>query len=125
MADRSSASIPDFQGDAGVQLLEKDLSDNNVAFARERFTERAQNCQRVSVESPIGAPNDRGLGKVLPEEGGEEWAMVGKFGIKPRLRAIRTSLLTVWRANRDVKGGVRVAKGGGEDVGGPEISSRI
>ena len=33
-------------------------------------------------------------------------------------------LLCVRRADRDVQGGVRVAKGGGEDVGGPEVGAR-
>ena len=52
------------------------------------------------------------------------WAVVGKFGLEPGLRALWASLLGVRRADRDVQGGVRVAKGGGEDVGGPEISAK-
>ena len=45
------------------------------------------------------------------------WATVSKFGT-------RSSLLGVRRADRDVEGSVRVAEGGGEDVGGPEIGGR-
>ena len=50
-------------------------------------------------------------------------AVVGAFGLKPGLHAVRASLLGVRRANRDVQGGARVA-GGGEDVGRPEIGAR-
>ena len=51
------------------------------------------------------------------EEG--EGIMV-KFGREPGLSAIWASLLCVRKAD----GGVRVAEGGGEDVGGPEVSTR-
>ena len=51
------------------------------------------------------------------------WAVVGKFGLEPGLSAVGACLLSVRRADRDVQGGVRVAKGGGEDVSRPEISA--
>ena len=49
--------------------------------------------QRVSVESPVGAPENRGAGNVLAEKRGEVWAIVSEFGLKPGLRAVRPSLL--------------------------------
>ena len=73
--------------------------------------------------SPAGAPNDRGVGNVLSEEGGKVQAVVSKFGLKPGLRAVWASLLCVQRADRDVQGGVPVAKGGGEGVGGPKVGT--
>ena len=89
-------------------------------FARDGFNERAQNGQRVSVRSPVGAPDNRGVGNVLAEKRGEVRAIVSKFGLKP----VRPSLLGVRRANRGVEGGVRIAEGRGEDVSGPEIGAR-
>ena len=52
------------------------------------------------------------------------WAIVSNFGLTPGLRAVRSSLLGVRRADRDVEGSVRVAEGGSEDVGGPKIGAR-
>ena len=46
---------------------------------------------------------------------------MSEFGLKTGLRAVRLSLLGVWRANRHVEVGVRVVEGRGEDVSGPEI----
>ena len=77
--------FPDFQGDAGVELLIDDLGEDNVAFERDRFTESAQNSQRVSVRSPIGAPDDRCVENVLAEKRGAVWAVVGEFGFVPGL----------------------------------------
>ena len=70
----------------------------------------------VSLRSPLGAPDDRGAGNVLAE--------TSKFGFTPDSCAVRHSLLGVRRADRNVEGGVRVAEGRGEDVGGPEVSAR-
>ena len=53
------AAFSDFQGDAGVEFLIDNLGEDKVAFSRERFTERAQNGQRVSMRSPAGAPDDQ------------------------------------------------------------------
>ena len=70
--DLPSAPLPDCQGNAGVQRLEHDFRRDEIAFARDGFAERAQNGQRVSVGSPIGAPDDRSVGgDVLSEERGE------------------------------------------------------
>ena len=85
--------------------------------AMDWFSERAQNGHSVPVESPTGDPNDRGVGNVLSEEGGKVWAVVGQFSLEPGLRAVRACLLCVRRADRDVRGGIRIAKG----VGGPEV----
>ena len=83
-----SAAFPDFQGDAGVKFLIDDFSRDKVAFARDGFIERAQNGQRVSVRSPVGAPHDWGVGDVLTEEGGKVWATVCTFGLVSGLRAV-------------------------------------
>ena len=64
------AAFPDFQGDAGVEFLKDNLRGDIVAFARDRFTERAKNGQRVSVRSPVGVPDNRGVGNVLAEKRG-------------------------------------------------------
>ena len=50
--------------------------------------------------------------------------MMGEFGFMPGLCAVRPSLPGVRGADRDVEGGVGVAKGGGEDVGGSEVSAK-
>ena len=60
----------------------------------------------------------------MAKKRGEVWAVVGKFGFTPGLCAVRPRLLGVRRADRDVEGGVRVAKGRGEDVSGSEVSAR-
>ena len=52
------------------------------------------------------------------------WAVVGEFGFVAGLCAVGLGLLGVRRADRDVEGGVGVAKGGGQDVGGSELSAR-
>ena len=55
---------------------------------------------------------------------GKVRAIVSRFGLEPGLSAVWASLLCVRGADRDVQGSVRVAEGGGEDVGGPEIGAR-
>ena len=50
--------------------------------------------------------------------GGDVWAAAGEFGVVPDLCAVRPGLPGVRRADRDVDGGVGVAKGGGEDIDG-------
>ena len=55
--------------------MKDDFSRGDVAFARDGFTERAQNGQRVSVRSPVGTPHDRDVRHVVTEEGGEVWAI--------------------------------------------------
>ena len=54
------AATPDFQGDAGVQPVKDDLGRGDVAFARDGFTERAQNGQRVDDKQhhPKGKTED-------------------------------------------------------------------
>ena len=54
----------------------------------------------------MGTPHDRGVGNVLTEDGGEVRGIVGEFGLLSGLRAVRVGLLSVWGADRDVKGSV-------------------
>ena len=89
-----------------MQPLEHDLSRDEIAFARDRFSERAQNGQCVLVGSPTGAPN---VGDVLSEEGSKVRAVMVTFGRKPGLGAVWAGL-GVRRTDRDVQGGVRLAK---------------
>ena len=99
-----------------MEFLKDNLSgERAIDFLRERKT--------VKV-SRVGAPDDRGVGNVLAEKRGDLWTVVGKFGFTPGLCAVRPGLLGVRTADRDVEGGVRVAKGGGEDVGGSGVSAR-
>ena len=100
--------------------MKDNLSGDKVAL-RDRFTERAQDGQRVSVRLPV---DNQGVGNVLAEKRGDVWAVICKFGFTPVLCAVRPGLLGVRRADRDVEGGARVAEGRGEDVGGPEVSAR-
>ena len=58
----------------------------------------------------MGTPNN-GVGEI-------------KFGREPRSGAVWTGLLGVRRTDRNVRGGERVAKGGSNDVGGPEVGAR-
>ena len=44
-ANLPGAAFPDFQSDAGVELLEDNLSGDKVAFARDGFTERVHKDQ--------------------------------------------------------------------------------
>ena len=52
-------------------------------------------------------------------------ATVSKFGLKPGLRGVRPSLLSVRGADRDVEGVVGVAEVQSEDVGRSEVGARI
>ena len=100
------------------------LGGDKVAFERDRFSVRAQNGQCVSVRSSVSAPDNRSVGNALAERRGDVWAVEGEFGFMRGLCAVRPSLLGVREADRDVEGGARVAKGGGEDVGGSEVSAK-
>ena len=51
-------------------------------------------------------------------------AKVGEFALVSGLRAVGTSLLSTRATDRDVKGGVGVAQGGGEDVRRPQVGAR-
>ena len=110
------AAFPDFRGGAGVEFLVDHFSGDKVAFARNGFAERAKNGQRVSVTSPTGPADDRGVGNVLAERSRDVWAVIGKFGLTPRLCAVRAGPLSVRRADRDAESGARVAWGGGRRV---------
>ena len=52
------------------------------------------------------------------------WATVGEFGLVSGLRAVGTSLLSVRGADRDVKGGVGVTQGRGENIRRSQVSAR-
>ena len=105
-----SAAFPDFQGDTGVKFLLNNLGREKVTFARNGFAERARNCQRVSMRSPMGTPHNRDVGNVLMEEGGKVWATVREFGLVSGLRAVGAGLLVLRRADRNVKSCVKVAQ---------------
>ena len=64
-----------------MKPLDQDLGGDKIAFACDRFAERAQNGQRVSVESAMGTPENRVAGDVLPEEGRQVRSVVGTFGL--------------------------------------------
>ena len=49
---------------------------------------------------------------------------MNKFALTPVVRAVRPCLVAVRRGDRNVEGGVGVALGRGDDVGGPEVSAR-
>ena len=91
-----------------MKFLMDNLGGDKVAFARDRFTERAQNSQRVSMRSPIGTP--------LAEK--------GEFGLVSGLRAVSASLLCKRGAGRDVEGSEGVAKCRGENIRRSEVSAR-
>ena len=103
------AAFPDFQGGAGVEFLRDNLGGDKLAFARDRFTERVQNGQRVSVRSPVG---------------GEERGCVGRSR-RVRLHAwfVCSQTQPVGRAESRSRCRGRCG-GGGEDVGGSEVSAR-
>ena len=87
-----------------MKFLIDDLGRDKVTFATNGFAERV-----------------RGVGNVLTEEGGEVPAIVGEFDLMSGLRAVRAGLPSVRGANRDVKGSVGVAQGGGEDIRGSQV----
>ena len=58
--------------------LIRDAKGDEVAFARWIG-------QRVSVGSPAGAPDDRGVRNVLAEKRGGVWCVEGQFGFAPGL----------------------------------------
>ena len=91
--------------------MENHFGRGKVAFARDGFTERAQNGQRVLVRSPIGTPHDRGVGNVLAKEGSQVGAIVVQFGLHPGLGAVGAGLQGVRRTNGHVQRRVGVAQG--------------
>ena len=113
------AASPYLQCDARVQTVENDLSRGDVAFARDRFAERAQNGQRVGVRPTIGTPHDWGVGDVLAKKGGQVGAIVFEFGLHPGLGAVSASLRGVRGAYGHVQCSVGIAQGRGKDISGP------
>ena len=71
----SRAASPDLERNARMEPVEDDLGRSNVAFARYGFAERAQNGQRVGVRSPVGAPDDWGVGDVLTKKSSQVGAV--------------------------------------------------
>ena len=107
-----------------MQPVKDNLGRSDVAFARNRFAEGAQNGQRVGMRSPVGAPDNWGVRDVLPKKRVQMGPIVLKFGLDPRLSAVSTSLRRVRGADGDVQGSVGVAQGRGEDVCGPQVRAR-
>ena len=108
------AASPYHQRDARVQPVENDFSRGNVAFARDGFTEREQNGQRVGVRSPIGAPHDRGVGYVLTEE-------CGGHSVPSSPPPVGASFQGVRRTNGHIQRRVGIAQGRGEDISGSQV----
>ena len=59
---------PDLKSYVGVQPVKDNLGRSDVAFARNRFAEGAQNGQRVGMRSPVGAPDNWGVRDVLAKK---------------------------------------------------------
>ena len=93
--------------DQEQEQQQHDPSRDEIAFARDGFTERANNSQCVLAALPIDGPNDRGVGDVLSEER-EVRAIVVKFGREPGLGAIWASLLCVRCPGRCTRSATRM-----------------
>ena len=104
--------------------MEDNLGRSNVAFARNRFAEGAQNGQRVRMRSPVGAPDNMGVRDVLAKKRVQVGPIVHKFGLDLGLSAVSSSLRRVRGADGDIQGSVGVAQGRGEDVCGPQVRAR-
>ena len=107
-----------------MQPVKDNLGRSDVAFARNRFAEGAQNGQRVGMRSPVGAPDNWGVRDVLAKKRVQMGPIVLKFGLDPRLSAVSTSLRRVRGADGDIQSSVGVAQGRGEDVCGPQVRAR-
>ena len=103
--------------------VEDNFGRGNVAFARDGFAERAQNGQRVGVRSPVGAPNDWGVGDVLAKESSQVRAVTLQLGRHPGLRAVSASLQSVRRTDGHVERRVGVAQGRGENISRSQIGA--
>ena len=51
-----------------MQPVKDNLGRSDVAFARNRFAEGAQNGQRVGMRSPVGAPDNWGVRDALAKK---------------------------------------------------------
>ena len=67
-ANLACCPSPDLKSYAGVQPVKDNLGRSDVAFARNGFTEEAQNGQRVGMRSPVGAPDNWAVRDVLTKE---------------------------------------------------------
>ena len=107
-ANLACSPSPDLKSYAGVQSVEDNLGRSDVAFARNRFAEGAQNGQRVGMRSPVGAPDNWGVGDVLAKKRVQVGPIVLKFGLDFRLSAVGSSLRRVRGADGDIQGSVGV-----------------
>ena len=114
-ANLTRCPSPDLKSYAGVQPAKDNLGRSDVAFARNRFAEGAQNGQRVGMRSPVGAPDNWGVRDVLAKKRVQMGPIVLKFGLDPRLSAVSTSLRRMRGADGDIQGSVGVAQGRGEE----------
>ena len=119
----SRAASPDLKRNARMEPVEDDFGRGNVAFARDGFAERAQNGQRVGVRSPVGTPNDWGVGDVLAKESSQVRAVTLQLGRHPGLRAVSASLQSVRRTDGHVERRVGVAQGRGENIRRSQIGA--
>ena len=67
-----------------MQPVKDNLGRSDVAFARNGFTEGAQNGQRVGVRSPVGAPDNWAVRDVLTKERVQMGPILLMFGLDPR-----------------------------------------
>ena len=123
-ANLACSPSPDLKSYAGVQSAEDNLGRSDVAFARNRFAEGAQNGQRVRMRSPVGAPDNWGVRDVLAKKRVQVGPIVQKFGLDLRLSAVSSSLRRMRGTDGNIQGSVGVAQGRGEDVCGPQVRAR-
>ena len=109
VANLACCPSPDLKSYAGVQPVKDNLGRSDVAFARNGFTEGAQNSQRVGMRSPVGAPDNWAVRDVLTKERVQMGPIVLMFGLDPRLSAVSTSLRRMRGADGDIQGSVGVA----------------
>ena len=109
-ANLACSPSPDLKSYAGVQSVEDNLGRSDVAFARNRFAEGAQNGQRVRMRSPVGAPDNWGVRDVLAKKRVQVGPIVQKFGLDLRLSAVSSSLRRVRGTDGDIQGSVGVAE---------------
>ena len=88
-ANLTCSPSPDLKSYAGMQPVKDNLSRSDVAFGRNRFGEGAQNGQRVGMRSPVGAPDHWAVRDVLSKKRVQMGPIVLKFGLDPRLSAVR------------------------------------
>ena len=90
-----------------MQPVKDNLGRSDVAFARNGFTEGAQNGQRVGMRSPVGAPDNWAVRDVLTKERVQMGPIVLMLSLDPRLSAVstqpQTHAVSRWRHPRQCR----------------------